>query len=61
MSERKRDALRRSKFGFVFQSVALCFKMSAYENIDLVRISNTTEGKKRRVEECLDFVGLKKE
>lgn len=62
MSERKRDALRRSKFGFVFQSVALVSNMSAYENIDFaLRISKyNSRERKRRVEECLDFVGLKK-
>ena len=62
MSERKRDALRRSKLGFVFQSVALVSNMSAYENIDFaLRISKyNVRERKRRVEECLDFVGLKK-
>jgi putative ABC transport system ATP-binding protein len=62
MSEVKRDALRRSKLGFVFQSVALVSNMTAYENIDFaLRISKyNTRERKRRVEECLDLVGLKK-
>lgn len=62
ISERKRDALRRSKLGFVFQSVALVSNMSAFENIDFaLRISNYNgRERKKRVEECLDFVGLRK-
>ena len=62
MSERKRDALRRSKLGFVFQSVALVSNMSAFENIDFaLRIAKYSgKERKKRVEECLDFVGLKK-
>jgi len=62
MSEKSRDALRRSKFGFVFQSVALVSNMTAYENVDFaLRISKyNAKERKKRVEECLDFVGLKK-
>lgn len=62
MSERKRDALRRSKLGYVFQSVALVSNMSAFENIDFaLRIAKySAKERKKRVEECLDFVGLKK-
>jgi len=62
MSERKRDALRRSKLGFVFQSVALVSNMSAFENIDFaLRIAKYSgKERKKRAEECLDFVGLKK-
>lgn len=62
MSERKRDALRRSKLGYVFQSVALVSNMTAYENIDFaLRIAKySPKERRKRVEECLDFVGLKK-
>ena len=62
MSERKRDVLRRSKLGFVFQSVALVSNMSAFENIDFaLRIAKYSgKERKKRAEECLDFVGLKK-
>lgn len=62
MSEGARDALRRKKMGFVFQSVALVSNMSAYENIDFsLRISGyDNKARKSRAEECLDFVGLKK-
>ncbi len=34
LSETKRDLLRRSEMGFVFQSVALISNMSAYENVE---------------------------
>mgnify|MGYP002683005772 CR=1 FL=1 len=34
MSESKRDSLRRGQLGFVFNSVALVSKLSAFENID---------------------------
>ena len=62
MSERKRDSLRRGKLGFIFQSVALVSNMSASENVDFaLRISKYSgKERKKRVEECMDFVGLKK-
>ena len=62
MSERKRDSLRRGKLGFIFQSVALVSNMSAFENVDFaLRISKYSgKERKKRVEECMDFVGLKK-
>lgn len=62
MPERKRDALRRSKLGFVFQSVALVSSMTAFENVDFaLRISKyNARERKKRVEDCLEFVGLKK-
>ena len=58
----KRDSIRRSKLGFVFQSVALISNMSAFENIDFaLRVYNFDKKKRNsRVVECLDFVGLKK-
>ncbi|NLN64536.1 MAG: ABC transporter ATP-binding protein [Clostridiaceae bacterium] len=62
ISERKRNVLRRSKLGFVFQSLALVSNMTAFENIDFaLRISKYNgRDRRKRVEECLDFVGLKK-
>lgn len=62
LSENKRDTLRRQKLGFVFQSVALVSNMTAFENIDFaLRISKYKgRDRKRRAEECLDYVGLKK-
>jgi putative ABC transport system ATP-binding protein len=62
MSESRRDQLRRTSMGFVFQSVALISLMSAYENVEFgLRIAgyNASE-RKRRAEECLELVGLGK-
>ena len=62
MSKSEKDALRRNKFAFVFQSVALMTLMSAYENVEYsLRINKTPyRDRKKRVEECLDMVGLLK-
>jgi len=62
LSENKRDALRRKKLGYVFQSVALVSNMTAFENVDFaLRISGYKgKARKKRAEECLEFVGLKK-
>ena len=62
LSENKRDALRRKKLGYVFQSVALVSNMTAFENVDFaLRISGyKSKARKKRAEECLEFVGLKK-
>jgi putative ABC transport system ATP-binding protein len=62
ISENEKDTLRRKKIGFVFQSVALMPMMSAYENVEYsLRVSGypLTE-RKKRVEECLEMVGLAK-
>lgn len=60
LSETNRDALRRNKVGFVFQSVALISMMSAYENVEFgLRISGVDwKKRKERTEECLKMVGL---
>jgi putative ABC transport system ATP-binding protein len=62
ISESEKDFIRRNKIAFVFQSVALMPLMSAYENVEYsLRISKTPVRKRRkRVEECLDMVGLLK-
>lgn len=62
MSEKKRDSIRRNNYGFVFQSVALVSNMTAFENVDFaLRIYGYDRKKRRkRVEECLDYVDLKK-
>ncbi len=62
MSKSEKDALRRNKFAFVFQSVALMSLMSAYENVEYsLRINKTPyRTRKKRVEECLEMVGLLK-
>ena len=62
ISERKRDVLRRTKIGFVFQSVALVSMMTAYENVEFIlRISGfPVRERRKRAEECLERVGLAK-
>ncbi|MCL2499391.1 MAG: ABC transporter ATP-binding protein [Defluviitaleaceae bacterium] len=59
-SESKRDRIRRTQMGFVFQSVALVSMMTAYENVEFIlRISGyPVNDRKKRVETCLDRVGL---
>jgi len=60
LPESKRDALRRTQMGFVFQSVALVGMLSAFENVEFIlRIGGYPEAERReRVEMCLDMVGL---
>ncbi|NLI60489.1 MAG: ABC transporter ATP-binding protein [Clostridiales bacterium] len=60
LPENKRDELRRTSMGFVFQSVALIGLMSAYENVEFaLRIAGYDRKKqKERAQECLEFVGL---
>ena len=62
LSERKRDFLRKTKCGFVFQSVALIGNMTAYENVDFaLRVSKYPAAKRdARVLEVLTTVGLSK-
>ena len=59
-SEGKRDKIRRTQMGFVFQSVALVSMMTAYENVEFIlRISGyPPKERRKRVETCLDRVGL---
>jgi putative ABC transport system ATP-binding protein len=62
LSESKKDELRRTNIGFVFQSGALISNMTAYENVEFgLRIAGykSTE-RKQRAEECLNLVGLSK-
>ena len=60
MSEGKRDNLRRTQMGFVFQSVALVGMMTAFENVEFIlRISGYPEKERdSRVKTCLEMVGL---
>ena len=60
MSDAGRDAFRRQKTGFVFQSVALITMMSAYENVEFaLRMANYPKAKRReRAMEALRMVGL---
>ncbi len=59
MSEAERENLRRTKIGFVFQSVSLIPMMSAYENVEFaLRLAGIEEKRKERAVECLKMVGL---
>ena len=60
MSEGKRDNLRRTQMGFVFQSVALVGMMTAFENVEFILRINGYPEKEResRVTTCLEMVGL---
>jgi ABC-type lipoprotein export system ATPase subunit len=60
LSEGELTRLRRRDIGLVFQSFALLPLLSAYENIELpLRIASWEKGKRhRRIEECLEMVGL---
>ena len=60
LSEDDKIALRRSKFGYIFQSFALLPTYSAYENIEIaLRIQNYDIRKIReRANQCLKAVGL---
>jgi putative ABC transport system ATP-binding protein len=62
LPEKKRDLLRRESMGFVFQSVALIFQMSAYENVEFgLRVTGYDPRERgKRAEECLEMVGLGK-
>lgn len=62
LPDRRRDELRRKGMGFVFQSVALIYQMTAYENVEFgLRVAgyDPAEREKRAVE-CLEMVGLGK-
>lgn len=59
LSERARENLRRTKVGFVFQSVSLIPTMDAFQNVEFsLRLAGVRKGRRERVEECLKMVGL---
>ncbi|MBR5798753.1 MAG: ABC transporter ATP-binding protein [Lachnospiraceae bacterium] len=61
LSESERELLRRTKMGFVFQSVSLIPMLNAYENVEFaLRLSGIKENRAERVKECLRMVGLEK-
>lgn len=61
LSDKKRNVLRRTQLGLIFQSFALVPYMSAYENVEFgLRIAGISASHHREyVEQALDFVGLK--
>jgi putative ABC transport system ATP-binding protein len=60
LSDAKLTNLRRHRLGFVFQSFALMPTMSALENVELPLrlIGMSRRGRRQRVMEVLDMVGL---
>jgi len=59
LSDKERENLRRSKVGFVFQSVSLIPTMNAFQNVEFsLRLAGVKGDRKKRVEECLKMVGL---
>ena len=59
MPEKEREQLRKTKIGFVFQSVALIPLMTAYENVEFVlRLAGYKGDRRKRAEACLKLVGL---
>lgn len=62
MKVRERDKLRRTRVGFVYQSVALIGSMTALENVEFgLRVAgHPAVGRRERALECLEQVGLAK-
>lgn len=61
LSEHEREQIRRTKMGFVFQSVSLIPMLNAYENVEFaLRLAGIKENREDRVKECLRMVGLEK-
>ncbi len=59
LSDKARENLRRTKVGFVFQSVSLIPTMNAFQNVEFsLRLAGVKENRRKRVEECLKMVGL---
>ncbi len=61
LSDKERENLRRTKMGFVFQSVSLIPSLNAFQNVEFsMRMAGIKPGRERdaRVEECLRLVGL---
>ena len=59
LAERRCEALRREKMGFVFQSVSLIPTMTVYENVEFaLRLGGYNDNHNKRVEEVLALVGL---
>lgn len=61
LSDYEKEEMRRTKMGFVFQSVSLIPSLNAFQNVEFsMRMAGIGPGKERdaRVEECLKLVGL---
>lgn len=59
LSESEREYIRKTKMGFVFQSVSLIPIMTAYENVEFaLRLAGYEGDRRARAEDCLKMVGL---
>ena len=61
LTERERENLRRTRMGFVFQSVSLIPSLNAFQNVEFsMRMAGQKINKEsaKRVEDCLKLVGL---
>lgn len=59
LSDNERGKLRRTKIGYVYQSVALIPMMTAYENVEFaLRLARYSGDRRQRAQECLHMVGL---
>lgn len=60
LSDKERSKVRNEKIGFIFQSFNLIPELDVFDNVDVplrYRGFNADE-RKRRIEKCLDMVGL---
>jgi len=60
LNDKERSAVRNQKIGFIFQSFNLIPELDIFDNVDVplrYRGFNGAE-RKRRIEKCLDMVGL---
>lgn len=61
LTDYKKEELRRTKLGFVFQSVSLIPSLNAFQNVEFsMRMAGIKPSSERdaRIEECLKLVGL---
>jgi putative ABC transport system ATP-binding protein len=62
ISDNKRDNIRRTEMGFVFQSVALVSVLTAYENVEFgLRMAGKPQKQwDKAIKDALKYVGLEK-
>lgn len=59
LSDRKKENFRRTRMGYVFQTVSLIPTMNAQQNVEFsLRLAGIRKGREQRARECLKMVGL---
>ncbi len=59
LSSRKKEKFRRTKMGYVFQTVSLIPTMNAQQNVEFsLRLAGIRKDREKRAVECLKMVGL---